>query len=407
MRIAQIVCTFPPYYGGMGNAVYQTAAELAKLGHEVEVLTPQYWREEIPGEIKSQEKEQALPIVKEQMQIQEDLNVKARMLEPKLQFGNAAYIPQIQNELDDFDLVHLHYPFFGVANLVRKWKMRNPHKPLVITYHMDTRAPGFKGWFFRYYAKFWLPRILSSADALIGNSFDFIKHSDAQSLYAAYPEKWAELPLGVDVERFKPRDKSQALLLKHNLDPQIPTLLFVGGMDVAHYFKGVPIFLQALKLLSNNNLRAQVLLIGDGELKEQFKSEAQALGLNRMVNFVGKISEEELPYYYNLVDLLVLPSINQGEAFGMVLLEAMASGVPVVATDLPGVREVAKDGGIVVSPNNPYELAEAIYGFFSENSDRSSLTKMVRVMAENKYAWSPIIDKLAEIYQQVAERKSV
>ena len=85
----------------------------------------------------------------------------------------------------------------------------------------------------------------------------------------------------------------------------------------------------------------------------------------------------------------------------MVLLEAMASGVPVLASDLPGVRTVARDGGVVVPPNDSQALAEAIYGFFSD-SKSMSLSNSVRVVAEEKYSWPVIVKQLDEVYQQLA-----
>jgi glycosyltransferase involved in cell wall biosynthesis len=141
-------------------------------------------------------------------------------------------------------------------------------------------------------------------------------------------------------------------------------------------------------------------------LREDFVTQAKFSGLDKLVKFVGKITDEELPYYYNLADLFVLPSINQGEAFGMVLLEAMASGVPVVATDLPGVRTVAQDAGVVVKPNNPSELATAILGFFSDKDVISDWQARARQVAEEKYDWGIIASRLSDVYNGLA-RKSV
>lgn len=391
MRIAHIVCTYPPYYGGMGNVVFQMASELTKLGHEVEVLTPDYYPAEEIKPVTVEPEEGHAPKITELIDY-------ATRLKPALQYGNAAYIPQIQNELDRFDLVHLHYPFFGVANLVRRWKIRNPQKPLVITYHMDTRAPSWKGLFFKYYAKFWMPRILGVADRLLVSSSDYLIASDARGLY---PDKWIELSFGVDVERFQPRGILPQIFQDLNLDQDLPTVLFVGGMDSAHYFKGVPILLQSLFYLKENKVPTQAVLVGDGDLRSDFELRAKSFGLDNLIRFVGRVSDEDLPIYYNSVDLFVLPSINRGEAFGMVLLEAMSSGVPVVASDLPGVRTLAQDGGIAIQPNDPQALAEAIYGFFSQNN-QAEWSQKVRQVALEKYSWPVIIRQLNEIYQQLS-----
>ncbi len=392
MKIAHIVCSYPPYYGGMGNVVFQTASHLARLGHEVEVFTPQFYKEP----------EGILPEEKYEPGLEERIDY-ARRLKPALRYGQAAYMPQIRRELDQFDLVHLHYPLFGSANLVRKWKLKHPHRPLVITYHMDTRGPGWKGLIFKYYTKYWMPKILHSADLLITSSFDYIVSSDARAIFENQKKKWVELPFGVDIERFQPRQKPGALFSRHNLNPELPTALFVGGMDSPHYFKGIPVLLKALFLLKEKDLRLQAVLVGEGELRKSFELQAMGLGLENTVRFVGKASEEELPYYYNMADLFVLPSINKVEAFGMVLLEAMASGVPVLASDLPGVRTVVQGAGSVVQPNSPQALARALQGYFSPEGmakDKSG----IRRLAEEKYGWKPIILRLEGIYKGLVEK---
>lgn len=394
MRIVHIVCTYPPYYGGMGNAVFQLASGLLELGHEVEVLTPQYY------EAKEMKPKQATPEEKHSEQLTKQIENVNRVA-PAFQYGNAAYLPQVKNELDDFDLVHLHYPFFGTANLVRQWKEAHPEKPLVITYHMDTRGSGLKGLIFKNYAKYWMPKILRSADRLITTSFDFIESSDAKEIYFENQEKWIELPLGVDVNRFEPRDRPEALFQKHGLSSEIPTILFVGGMDKAHYFKGVEILLQALYIIKENDLKVQAVLVGDGKLRDNYQKLAKTLGIQNQVCFAGQVSDEELAFYYNMADLFVLPSINQGEAFGMVLLEAMASGVPVIASDLPGVRKIALEAGLTVRPNDSMELAESIVTYFSENNDQLIWQNKARSVALEKYAWEPIVKRLEEIYQQL------
>jgi glycosyltransferase involved in cell wall biosynthesis len=395
MRIAHIVSTYPPYYGGMGNVVFQTASELTKLGHEVEVFTPGVYEEK---EIKKT----AEPVETEHVpELQEKIDF-ARRLKPSLQYGNAARIPTIQKELKGFDVVHLHYPFFGTAGMIRDWKIKNPYNAFAITYHMDTRAPGWKGLIFKYYAKYWMPKVLNSADVLFASSFDYLQASDANFIYQNNPKKWIELPFGVDTERFTSRPKPEALFQRHGLDPQARTVVFVGGMDLAHYFKGIPVLLRALGALKAQKLPIQAVFVGDGELRPSFENKALFYGLSGLAKFVGQVSDEELPYYYNMGDLCVLPSITRGEAFGMVLLEAMASGVPVIATDLPGVRTVAEGGGLVVPADNYQALAQGMAEFFSAETDREAWGQEARQEAEEKYAWGVVVKKLEEVYQELA-----
>lgn len=378
----------------MGTVVFETARALAALGHEVEVFTPQYYEEK---EIKGKD-EPVEPIHSEPLQEQIDY---ATRLEPSFSYGNAARLTQLQDELNEFDLVHLHYPFFGTANVVRKWKLRNPKKPLVITYHMDTRAPGWKGLLFKYYAAYWMPKILTSADLLLTSSLDYLRASDAGRLYEQTKEKWRELPFGVDLERFAPREKPEEIFQQHELSSDVPTILFVGGMDNAHYFKGVPVLLEAIQATKASGFDMQALLVGDGDLRTTLEQKALFLGISDRVRFVGHVSDEELPRYYNAADLLVLPSINRGEAFGMVLLEAIASGVPVVATDIPGVRTVVREVGTVVPPNNVRALAEAMIGYFDPTNNRTEWGRGVRRMAEEVYSWEQIGQELDIFYRDL------
>ncbi|MBU0660758.1 glycosyltransferase family 4 protein [Patescibacteria group bacterium] len=390
MNITHIVCTYPPYYGGMGNVVFQTAKALLDRGHNVTVLTPGYHeRKEIKGAEEKVEEEHAPELEKQEADV--------KRIAPAFQYGNAAYLPTIAEELDAADIVHLHYPFYGTANLVRKWKKKHPEKGLVITYHMDPRSQGWRGLVFSLYAKFVMPKVLAAADAICVSSFDYAESSEAALLYAKQKDMWHELPFGVDTDRFAPRKKDDLLLKKHTLDPNISTILFVGGMDEAHHFKGIPVLLKSLVLLKKSLGELQVVLLGEGELKEQFELQARALGVEGMVRFVGRVSEDDLPLYYNLADLFVLPSIHRGEAFGMVLLEAFASGVPVIASDLAGVRTVAERAGVVVQPKNVYALAQAIQDYI-ELKDKKPLKEQARQAAETVYNWESIGEQLECIY---------
>jgi glycosyltransferase involved in cell wall biosynthesis len=393
MKIAHIVCSYPPYHSGMGNVVLQTVDELGKRGHEVEVITPLY-QDPLPKTIDEYEEGP----VKEQIDY-------ARRITPQIKYGNAARIPEVRKELETFDLVHLHYPFFGTANLVRQWKNRNPFTPLVITYHMDTRAPGWKGLIFKYYNAFWMPKILSSADLIIGSSDDYIEASDAYRLKQQFPKKWKSLPFGVNIERFAPREKSLEILEALEFHADIPTVLFVGGMDKAHYFKGVEVLLKALAHVRASGVEMQAICVGEGELRQKYERTAHYLGLDDIARFVGRVEDEDLPAVYNTSDLLVLPSTSRGEAFGMVLLEAMASGVPVIASDLPGVRSVAHDGGVVVPPGDDIALAKSIIEFFAQSpEDRKTYAEGVRRQAEKKYAWGHIVDTLEIWYQMLVDK---
>jgi glycosyltransferase involved in cell wall biosynthesis len=384
MNIAHVVCTFPPYFGGMGGVTFHMASALAARGHAVEVITPMYGGKPPAHDVSF-----------------------AKRLEPSMEYGNAARLPEIRSELDAFDLVHLHYPFFGTANLVRKWKLRNPEKPLVVTYHMDTRSPGWKGLVFSAYNKWWMPKILSSADLIYGSSLDYIQHSDARHHAEAHPDIWKALPFGVDAHRFAPMEYPEALAKRYELDPQLPTVVFVGGMDPAHHFKGISVLLKALTHLAAGDFPVQAVLVGDGSLRAQYMQEATALGIGQYVKFAGRVHDDELPAHYALGTLTVLPSIHQGEAFGMVLLESMSMGNPVLASDLPGVRTVAAHAGATFPVGDARGLADRMAEFFSMNeSDQHAYRVRARMAAVDTFQWPVIAAQLESDYQALLDAVS-
>lgn len=395
MKIAHIVSTFPPYYGGMGTVVFETAVALSEMGHDVQVFTPDYYEDKEIRPINA-------PSAQTHSEHLQSVIESVQRIKPSISYGNAARIPDVLHQLDAFDIVHLHYPFFGTAELIAKWKKRNPHKKLVMTYHMDTRAPGWKGLVFALYNRVYLPKILASTDACIGATFDYIALSDARHSLMTQKEKWHEIPFGVDVTRFKPQEKSVELFQQLNLDPNLPTLLFVGGLDDAHFFKGVPVLLKALLGLRMQKIAVQAVFVGDGNRREEYESQARGYGLDHMVHFVGRIEHDKLPEVYASSDLLVLPSTTKGEAFGMVLLEAFASGVPVIASDLPGVRSVAGQAGLTVPPNDPRALMDAISGFLALSPDeRKQMRHQARSVAQEKYQWKTVIAQLDGVYQSL------
>ena len=105
-----------------------------------------------------------------------------------------------------------------------------------------------------------------------------------------------------------------------------------------------------------------LVIVGDGELKPEFESLANTLNLKKQVVFVGDISDEQLPSYYGACDVLVLPSKDMSEGFGLTLLEANATGKPCIASDIGGIPSVIENNhnGILVPPNDPMSLAQAI-----------------------------------------------
>lgn len=398
MKIAHLVTVFPPYKSGISNTAFTEVEGLVKLGHEVTVLTPKY----------NQEKFSIF-----------DSQFSINYLKPILKYGNAALVPNIVRKLNNFDIIHLHFPFIGATEPVLFAKIR---KPLVIQYHMDLTLPKFCSFLIDFYNSIITKNIFKKADKILVSSYDYVENSGLISnFFKKNKEKFIEIPYGVDIEKFRPEEKSKKLLKKYNLSEDDKIILFVGGLDRAHYFKGIDKLLQAVaisnfpaaappgrgsgggKFLVSN---AKLLIVGNGNLKEGYKKMAEKLGIKNKVIFTDKVETQELPDYYNLADVFVLPSINRSESFGIVLLEAMACGKLCLASNLPGVRTVIDDGktGFLVEPRNVEDLAEKIKTSLESRELRKKMGDAGRRKVEEKYNQDKIIKKIEEIYVSLARR---
>jgi len=407
MKIAQVVCTFPPYPGGIGNVAFYNSLELARLGHDVFVFT-------------SKQPFFTPPVNGLHGGYEEGSLLKIKRLLPLFHYGNAAFLPQLFWQLNgfdklttSFDIIHLHYPFFGGAEVIWLKKLLNKKTKLVITYHMDVVGRGLLGCFFRFHNKFLMPRIIESADKVIVTSFDYAENSNLAPFLKKRKEKFTEIPCGVLINYFKPREKSQELLLKYNLRKEDKIILFVGNLDRAHYFKGVDYLLRAFALLQKRlgveqirqkqGGRIRLLVVGAGELLPGYQKLARDLGIENKVIFTGFIPNGELAKHYNLADIFVLPSIDKSEAFSLVVLEAASSGKPVIASNLAGVRSVVKEGetGLLVEPRNEGDLAKIISFLLGEEELRRRMGEAGRRMVEEKYSWEKIGKRLEEVYREV------
>jgi glycosyltransferase involved in cell wall biosynthesis len=372
MHIAHVVPTYPPYRGGVGHLTAEYATRLRARGHTVHVFTPRY---------------QHTP---------DDDGFVHRLRTP-LRLGNAAFVPSLITRLSGFDLVHLHYPFFGGAEpvLLRKWL--RPGQPLVLSYHMDAVADGFRGALFRLHARHLLPRLVARADRVLVSSADYASHSALAGLDGVLSRVEVHA-YGVDTVRFHPGGEPE-LRERLRLAPDVVGIIFVSRLDPAHHFKGLPILLDAL-----SSMRAppwRLVVVGDGVLREGFEGLAGALGIADRVYFAGDVSDADLPAYYRASDVHVCPSTEIAEAFSLVTLEAAASGVPTLASSLPGVRTVVLDGdtGVHVPPRDPARLHQALRSLIEQDALRARLGRAARARAEAFCQWGPLIDRLEHTYQ--------
>lgn len=155
-----------------------------------------------------------------------------------------------------------------------------------------------------------------------------------------------------------------------------------------------------------NDPGAALVIIGEGDLKGELISLAEALHVSKQAFFLGAIANEELPPYYAMADVLALPSMPP-ESFGMVLIEAMACGTPVVASDLAGVRVVVSDGqdGFLIEPGNTDQLRAKIRFLLDNPQQRLEMGRSGRAKVEKRYSWSVATEKLEQVYFSILAGK--
>ena len=407
MKIAQIVCVYPPYQGGIGNSALAIARVLQSAGQEVETFTisPLLFKEGSPA---LSEAEGGGGSAKRESDVV--------YLKTFPGFGNGGFLPQLFWRLKDFDLIYLHYPFFGAAEIV--WFLKKfvwgKKKKLVIQYHMDVVLPNLFLKFLSLPSFLIFNSLFKNADLIISASLDYIQNSKLKNIYKNYPQKFVEIPFGVDTEKFHPvchseqceatsRYQNDTGLLRAGLAMTDGfKILFVGGLDKAHYFKGVNVLLRALKLLDKNNSNWHLEIVGEGDLREGYENKARELGLADKIIFAGHVSNKDLPQKYQASDCLVLPSINKGEAFGIVLIEAMATGLPVIASDLPGVRDVfTAESGLKIKPGDAKDLAEKIKYLIDNPAGRKKMGEAARREAEERYGQETIKAELISVITNI------
>ncbi len=380
MRIAHVTATFPPYYGGTGTVCYHNALGLARLGHDVTVYTADDADDAVGGYVYPD-------------------GIEVRHLRAPFRVGNAPLMPGLLG-IEGFDIIHLHYPFYFGGEMVL-WKSLVGRTPYVVTYHQDVLFTGLLQFPERAHHRLLGTRILERSDKVLATSMDYARASRLKTLLKKRPAAVDELPNGVDEQRFHPGVDGTALRPRYGLTGADRIVLFVGALDQAHYFKGVGNLLQAMAQIPDEGIK--LLLVGDGNLREAYQAQADALELGGRVRFCGRVSAAELPAPYALCGLLVLPSTTMGEAFGVVLLEAMACGKPVIASNLPGVRSVVEEGknGYLVEPGDVEELRARIELLLGDRQRGRKMGEQGRAKVEKKYAWPTIIPRLEQIYKNV------
>jgi glycosyltransferase involved in cell wall biosynthesis len=385
MKIAQVVCAYPPYAGGIGQSA-KRFGDILNMEHKVTTFTLK------PYNLVTKN------------------SAETKYLNPFLRYGHGGLPFSLLFTLRKFDCIYLHYPFFGAAEVVWLFLLFHPKKKLIIHYHMDTAD---LAWFLKPLA--WPSTLIKNslfkrAKTITAGSLDYISNGQISEFAKKHPKKFQEVPFGLDTDLYSPKmpHDTKGLIAKTKEIVNFVTknfikrgqvnLLFVGGLDSAHYFKGLVVLFEALTKLEYKYWRLNI--VGTGNLMEFYQQQASDLGISKKIKFLGRLEEADLVRTYQTSDIFILPSINRHEAFGLVLTEAMACGVPVIASDLPGVRKVFRDGldGLLAETGNAQDLAEKIAKLIGDEPKRSSMSKSARAYAVSRYSLEEVSDKLKKAF---------
>jgi glycosyltransferase involved in cell wall biosynthesis len=213
----------------------------------------------------------------------------------------------------------------------------------------------------------------------------------------AKPEKVKVLHNGVDLVRFRPlAGKREEMRRKLGISQNSIVVLTVRRLV---YKNGIDTLIESANIAVKKNPKIVFLVVGKGPDLNNVQMKIKQLGIENNFRFTGFVKDEDLPFYYNAADFFVLPS-KSGEGLPLVALEAMACGLPVIATNVGGISEILmEDYGKLVPPNQPELLAKAVLEF--SNIDLSSRKKEIRAIMEEKYSWDKNVETLIGIYEEL------
>jgi glycosyltransferase involved in cell wall biosynthesis len=291
------------------------------------------------------------------------------------------------------DLVHLHFPY--PVGEVSQWALRRG-RATVLTYHSDVVRQRS---IMRFYRSV-LVRVLAHADAIVIGSPPMRQSSYLQ----AYGAKLRLIPYGIPLARFREPPSAAALARVRSaygdaIDRERATgqclLLFVGRL---RYYKGLDTLIRVLP-----RIPARLLVVGTGPMEDEWQALAQETGAADRIAWLGEVPDADLPAIYHLADLFVLPASHSSEAFGLVQVEAMAAGLPVVCTELgTGTSYVNQHGvtGLVVPPCDVDALCDAL-GYLIGNPDlRKEMGAFARDRA-SEFDLDVMVSRVLEMYEDV------
>jgi len=371
LRILHTPPRFYPDTGGVENTVLETARGLVARGHAVDVLCGM-------GNARVSSRIDGITV---------------RRLWTPVHVANTPITPALPWHLltARYDIVHAHLPTPWSAD----WPAfiaRLRRRPSVITYHNEIIGRGVAGGIAALYRCLVLPLTLAAASRIIVSTE---RYREISPPLRRQRDKTRVIPFGVDSERFAAGSGAAE---------RAQTIFFLAVLDQFHSYKGLDDLLAAVAALRTRLPGVRLVVGGAGSALAAYRAEAGRLGIADITDFAGFIRDEDLPRYYQDAAVFCLPSTSSvQEGFGLVLLEALSCGTPVVTTDAVGMAPEIEDAGagIVVPPRNFAELASALEAMLADPSRREDASRNARQLVLEKFTWSRVVDQTIDVYREI------
>lgn len=381
MKILVVLTYYRPHTSGLTIYAERLARAMAQRGHQVTILTSQYLKELPREEVMDGIRVVRAPVL---------LRINKGVIMPT--FGFLATRLVLEN-----DVIHLHLPQFDAAGLAIRGRLFR--KPTVVTYHCDLLLPkGFINWLVNQ-AVHLMNRITGIfTHRIVAYTRDYAEHSPFISKFTS---KLEVINPPVIISNVQPEEVKQ-FKVQFNGERRIPVIGMAARFATE---KGVEVLLNAAPEIIKRYPRAVFWfagpyenIIGEEKYYERLKPRIELLQNNGQWKFLGLLSPRSMAAFYPNLDVLVIPSLNSTESFGLVQIEAMMSGVPSIASDLPGVRQpvLRHKMGRVIPIGDAGALAQAVTELIAEKKEYGSTPKALREL------YAP--DTIAQEYEQLFER---
>ncbi len=367
LKVLMVTDAYYPYPSGVSEYVHYLSNALRDLGHKVHIVATSFGKKE-DGKYDAIRigKVFYVPLNKSYATVPVGFDVPAKM----------KYLMQSSR----YDVIHLNGPIFPNLSY---FALKYSDARVISTFHTSSeKARGFGRNLFR--------KIFGDINAKIDVRIAVSKQ--AQRTNEMYiPGKYHIVPLGIDVRRFTPRGDKYAEIGRNSI-------LFVGRMDPR---KGLHRLLRAFAVVKREMPDAMLFVVGSGPAHAKYERMAADYGGRDAVIFKGMVSISELPGYFRSATVYTSPAEGR-ESFGLVLIEAMASGVPVIASKIPGYDEVVENGrnGILIDTDDPGAYAEALLNVLQSTKLRRNLIAEGLKDVKTKYRWDIIGRRVEGFYYE-------